>query len=88
MKAITKNLWAPIATPKRGHPWVIWTSVASTRSEARKLYLKNFIPQYHKEVLKRVRFARVTIVEQVAGDAAAFCSGSLPLFTNSNNIEV
>lgn len=62
-RAISKGLWAPIATPTRGTPWVIWPHVASTRKAARESYLKLVDPAHHKKALARVRFARVTITE-------------------------
>lgn len=61
--AISKGLWAPIATPTRGSPWVIWPHVAMTRKAARESYLQQFDPAYHEKALTRVRFARVTITE-------------------------
>lgn len=62
-RAISKGLWAPIATPTRGTPWVIWTHVASTRKGARDSYLRRVDPLHIKHALARVRFARVTITE-------------------------
>lgn len=66
-RAISKGLWAPIATPTRGTPWVIWAHVAMTRKAARESYLQRYDPAHHKRALTRVRFARVTITEDDHG---------------------
>ena len=66
-RAISKGLWAPIATPARGTPWVMWPHVASTRQGARKSYLSHFPPENHKRALTGVRFGRVTITEDDHG---------------------
>lgn len=63
---ITTNLWAPIHTPKRGRPWVNWVCVRSTRREAKRALLEDIAPAYHAEHLQGVRFARVTITEDVS----------------------
>lgn len=63
-QAISKNLWAPVATTARGAPWVIWSCIRATRRDAKAEYLSDLIPEVHKKALKRVRFARVDVVEQ------------------------
>jgi hypothetical protein len=63
-QAISKNLWAPIATPARGNPWVFWNCIRMTRRESKAEYLRDLAPELHKKALKRVRFARVDVVEQ------------------------
>jgi hypothetical protein len=62
-RAISKGLWAPIATPERGRPWVLWIYVRSTRHEAKSAYLSGYDKDTATSALKRVRFARVTITE-------------------------
>lgn len=57
-QAISKGLWVPICTPKRGPPWVSWICVRSTRREAKAALLDGIHPAHHKEVLDGVRFAR------------------------------
>lgn len=63
MKATTKNLWAPIIKPRRGAEWVNWTCVRRTRRGAKTEYLRDIPETYHPEMLKNVRFAKVTINE-------------------------
>jgi len=63
-QAISKGLWAPIATPTRGNPWVMWAYVRTTRQDAKAEYLRNVDPLFKKAALERVRFARVDVVEQ------------------------
>ena len=58
-------LWAPIHMPKRGQPYINWTCMSTTRREAKRLLLEFVIPERQAEMLKRVRFARVSIAEDV-----------------------
>lgn len=63
--AIEKRLWAPIRINAKGRrDWPIYTFIRYTRREAKAAYLENYDPKYHKEALKGVRFARVTVIEQ------------------------
>lgn len=62
--AQTKNLWAPVITPKRGKPWICYVDARSTRRESKAAYLKDVLPAYHSDFLERCRFAKVTITEQ------------------------
>lgn len=62
-QAISKNLWAPKATPKRGAPWIIWSFVRMTRRDAKSAYLEGIEPECQKDCLDRVKFVRVTITE-------------------------
>ena len=61
---VVKNLGAPIVTTTRCQ-WVLWPFVRSSRREAKKDYLQDIDPMFHKDALSRVRFARVTVMEQV-----------------------
>jgi hypothetical protein len=63
-QAISKGLWAPIATPERGNPWVMWIYVRATRRDSKAAYLSDVGPLFKKAALERVRFARVDVVEQ------------------------
>lgn len=63
--AIAKSagLWAPIVTPRRGRPWVMWTCVRVMRRDAIAAFTAGLNPSVVQEHLSRVRFARVTITE-------------------------
>lgn len=64
-QAKSSGLWAPIVTPSRGTPWVVWTCVRMTRREAKAEYLRDLPKDLIKDNLKRVRFSRVTITEDI-----------------------
>lgn len=66
-RAISKGLWAPIHTPDRGHPWINWQCVKTTRKAAQEALLEHVAPKYHRSFLSGVRFARVTISEDDHG---------------------
>lgn len=57
------RMWAPIVTGSRSE-WPAWPYIRSTRRDAKKAYLEGFEPQAHARVLKNIRFARVTIIEE------------------------
>lgn len=76
MPAQTKNLWAPLIKAHRGKDWFCWTAVAATRTESKRLFLKDFQPEYYKNALRTVRFVRVTITEQVGASHRSFQGGA------------
>lgn len=55
-------LWAAIVKSRRGE-WIDHDSISRLRKDSRTLYLKDFSERWHKEMLSRVRFARVEIKE-------------------------
>jgi hypothetical protein len=57
------HMWAPIRKAKRGADWIIWTDIRSTRREAKRAYLDQIEPAMHKDWLRDVRFAKVSVVE-------------------------
>lgn len=69
--ATSPRLWAPVHTPKRGRPYINWTCIAYTRTESKQLLLKYVKPERQAEILKRVRFARITISEFVPAPTIA-----------------
>lgn len=66
-RAISKGLWAPIHTPKRGAEWINWRCVRTTRKAARSALLEGIAPERHGPHLENTRFARVTITEDEHG---------------------
>ena len=79
-RAQSKGLWAAIITPSRGRPWVAHYTLASTKREARKLYLGGIPdPGLAKSYLANVRFAKVTITEQSKSWPLARTSTKRPL---------
>lgn len=64
MGAVTKRLWAPIIKPARGHEWVNWLCVRSTKREAIIAYRAGVPIECMRHHIRRVRFARVTITEE------------------------
>lgn len=68
--AQSKGLWAPIVKPDRGAEWIHWYCIRTTRKEAKRAYLDGVVLAAHKMWLRKVRFARVMVVEDVpsAGD--------------------
>jgi hypothetical protein len=64
VKASMKNLWAPIATPKRGAPWPLFHCIRESRKAARDAYLEGVPESMRPSALERVRFAKLTITEQ------------------------
>lgn len=64
VKAQTKQLWAPIITPKRGKEWICWICMSPTRRGSKEDFLQDVPEKDQAEVLKGVRFAKVTITER------------------------
>lgn len=58
-----KRLWAPIASPNKGRPWILWRYIGYTKADAKREYLRDVPTALHKELLERVRFSRVTVAE-------------------------
>mgnify|MGYP000855978316 FL=1 len=54
--------WAAIQQGKRS-AWINPHTIRWTRKEARAAYLKMWDDKYHKQALKNVRFARVSVSE-------------------------
>jgi len=54
--------WAAIQQGKRS-AWINLYTIRWTRKEARAAYLKMWDDKYHKQALKNVRFARVSVSE-------------------------
>lgn len=67
MKTVKTKMWAPIVKSKRGSDWIVWTCIRSTRKQALHAYLSglNPAPEIVKAHLDRVRFARVSVIEEV-----------------------
>ena len=63
MKAVTKNLWAPIIRTSLGKEWISWTDVRTTRKASKAAYLEGLHEKFHADHLKNVRFGKVTITE-------------------------
>lgn len=64
--AIEKRLWAPIRISTKGRPdWPICSCIRYSRRDAKAAFLEGYDPQNHKRALKGIRFARVTVMEQV-----------------------
>ncbi len=59
----SRNMWAPINISPRGD-WIFHTCVRFTRRDAKEAYLAGYDEKHHKRLLKNVRFARVTVMEQ------------------------
>ena len=70
MAAKTTGLWAPIIRSKKTE-WVCWTCVRSTRRYARSAYLSGVLLERQKEHLEGVRFARVSVMEEVFDQGGA-----------------
>jgi len=64
VKAVTRNLWAPLVTPKRGKPWISHLDVRSTRREAKAAFIGDMTPETADSCLRNVRFVKVTVTEQ------------------------
>lgn len=54
------TMWAAVVSNPRGE-WIHRNTLRRTRKEARAAYLDQWAPWTHKKVLKRIRFARVTV---------------------------
>ena len=76
MPAQTKNLWVPIVTPVSGDEWINWSAVSTTRRGSKRLYLYGSSVDMHKQMLERVRFAKVTITEQKSASHLSFQGGA------------
>lgn len=65
--AVTRNMWAPIRDAVRGPDWVCAACIRYTRRDAKAAFLAAFSPEprHQRQALKGVRFARVTITEDV-----------------------
>ena len=55
-------LWAVIAKSMRGE-WIYPDAISTLKKDARALYLDGMDAKWHKEMLSRVRFARVEVKE-------------------------
>lgn len=55
-------MWAAILKLNRGD-WIDPTSISTLRKDSRTLYLEGFGERWHKQMLARVRFARVEVKE-------------------------
>lgn len=56
-------LWAPIFIAKRGADSIIHSDIRHNRLAAKRAYLEGADPKYHAGLLKRIRFAKVLIME-------------------------
>ena len=65
--AITKNLWAPLITPKRGRPWIDYSKIASTRMACRFYHLDGLTDKGREMFASITKYVRVTVTEQPEG---------------------
>ena len=64
--AVTANgLWAPIIKNTGLREWIDYSNIASTRRDAKAIYLEGVPLLFQATALEHVRFARVTITEVV-----------------------
>ena len=54
-------MWAPLLTTQRGHPWMFHDAIARTRRESKRRYLEGYYENYHRELLRGVKFVRVLV---------------------------
>lgn len=60
MKAITKNLWAPLVTGGR-KPWIYWSCIRSTRRDAKEAFTLAIKGAYAHEWLAKTKFVKVSV---------------------------
>lgn len=64
------NLWAPLVIGSR-KSWIVWTCIRSTRREAKAQYLDGYTKEFHKNLLKRVKFVKVYVATSESKGGAA-----------------